>query len=337
MKISKDKAKQNLEYAQRWLKRANKDFTLFKILVPFDKKTDKSVRCNDPALAIYLLQQSIEKAVKATAIASGQYIGKDFTSYYRHNSLGLILDLFTKSITRINRLGLDPESKMFGIDFIKGQSQLLAVENQVMGIIPLYDKTGKKVHFDSASRSVAPEVIDQILNMIISSRNLMLSVIKEVFDSLTSIGLPKLKLGANTKPQDILEKINESFKTNPSINPLSDVQLEGLLEFSTKVSDLTTKSTDIPKRQEVNINYLGVWALSLSLYFLTYLTYGHEATSRYPLKKKGDIKNGRLGCDDYDENLGIVNRLGKIGYVTSLTINDLKTGIDDIALFFAVE
>ena len=55
------KAKRNVEYARRWLSRAIKDFTLFKKLVPFDRRTDKTVKCSDPALAVYLLQQSVEK------------------------------------------------------------------------------------------------------------------------------------------------------------------------------------------------------------------------------------------------------------------------------------
>ena len=47
------------------------------------------------------------------------------------------------------------------------------------------------------------------------------------------------------------------------------------------------------------------------------------------------MKRGRIGCDDYDENLGIVNRIAKAGYVTNLMLNDMRNEIDNIALFFA--
>lgn len=67
MSRTKSKLRENLEYAQRWLDRATKDFEAFKRLVPFDRKTRTNVRCPDPALAVYLLQQSVEKSVKATA------------------------------------------------------------------------------------------------------------------------------------------------------------------------------------------------------------------------------------------------------------------------------
>ncbi len=44
---------------------------------------------------------------------------------------------------------------------------------------------------------------------------------------------------------------------------------------------------------------------------------------------------GKIGCDDYDENLGIVNRIGRMGYVTSLTLNDMKQELEAIAIFFS--
>jgi hypothetical protein len=67
-----NKVSKNLVFAERWLNRAIKDFDAFKRLVPFDRKTKKTVICQDPALAVYLLQQCVEKSVKAAAIASGQ-------------------------------------------------------------------------------------------------------------------------------------------------------------------------------------------------------------------------------------------------------------------------
>ncbi|MFC1916945.1 hypothetical protein ACFLX1_02310 [Chloroflexota bacterium] len=46
---------------------------------------------------------------------------------------------------------------------------------------------------------------------------------------------------------------------------------------------------------------------------------------------------GRLGCDDYTEELGIVKRIGQIGYATSLTLNEMKNEIGTIAYFFSAE
>lgn len=100
MNSQDEKAKKNLEHARHWLNRAVKDLALFKRVVLFDRKTSRPVKCSDPALAVYLLQQSTQKAVKAAAIASGQYSARDFVSYFRHNSLAPIIDLNTKTVSR---------------------------------------------------------------------------------------------------------------------------------------------------------------------------------------------------------------------------------------------
>lgn len=72
-KICEKKAKGSIEYAQRWLDRATRDFCAFKTLVPVDKRANKPFGCSDPPPAAYLLQQSMEKAVAAAAVASMQY------------------------------------------------------------------------------------------------------------------------------------------------------------------------------------------------------------------------------------------------------------------------
>ena len=96
MAIDNQKVGSNVEHAKRWLNRAIKDFNLFKKLVIFDNRIKKPARCSDPALAVYLLQQSVEKTVKAVAIASGQYEARDFVQFYKHNSLALIINLNLK-------------------------------------------------------------------------------------------------------------------------------------------------------------------------------------------------------------------------------------------------
>ncbi len=52
-------------------------------------------RCS---LAIYLLQQALEKTVKGVAIASGQFEDKELRKEYSHNSLRLLSDVILKLI-----------------------------------------------------------------------------------------------------------------------------------------------------------------------------------------------------------------------------------------------
>jgi len=335
MKPYEEKAKRNVEHARRWLNRAIKDFTLFKKLLPFDKRTNKPVRCSDPALAVYLLQQSVEKAVKSAAIASGQYKPRDFTSYFRHNSLALIIDLNSKIVSQIQAIGLEPVAMMMGLDLADGGSKLAALESQIMGSAPLLDKNGNKVDFRIESRRIPPETIDQILNMVIQHRKLLLDVIKTAFDILPTMGVRK-GYGMTDNPQEFLKQLSGSISANLKVRPLSEEQLKVPLEFIKRTSELGFSPADELKRGDTIANHLGVWAFSNALLCLSYLTFAHEDTTRYPLGRKGNIQAGRIGCDDYDNILGIVNRIGRIGYITNLTLNDMRREIDSFALFFAV-
>ena len=200
-------------------------------------------------------------------------------------------------------MGLESVTKMIGVDLSDGESKLSGFESQIMGIAPLLNKDGGKVDFKSESISLAPKVIDQILDMIIRSRSLTLDIIRTTFNLLPKMGLPQLKAP---------------------------------IEFVKHMMDAGVETSGELSRKDTTMNYLGVWAFSIALLLLTYITYAHESTSRYPLKQRGDIRKGDIGCDDYDENLGIVNRIGKIGYVTSLTLNDIKDELDSLALFFTI-
>jgi len=336
MNIDEKGAKKNIEHARRWLNRAIKDFNLFKKLVPFDKKTNKPIRCSDPAIAVYLLQQCIEKVVKAAAIASNQYKARDFTRYYRHNSLGLIINLYNRITTKIKALGLNSITDLIGIDLVEGQSKLSILEGQVMGEIPLLNKNGEKVDFRSESIGLPPEMIDKIIDIPILVRKSILDVIRTTFSLLPDMGICKGQ-GVVEDPEEFIKVLSEKITDILKFKPLTEGQLKAPTELIKHMSDLGFEPVDDLKRRDMTTNYLSVWAFSYALVLLTYLTFAHENTSRYPLKQKGDIKSGKIGCDDYDENLGIVNRLRKIGYATSLILNEMKNEIENIALFYSME
>jgi len=335
VKSREEKAKTNAQHARRWLDRAIKDFALFRKVVPFDKKTSRPVKCSDPALAVYLLQQSIEKAVKAAAIASGQYRTRDFRSYFRHNSLALIIDLNTKIVSRIQDLGLAPVVQLMGIDLTDGGSKLTTLGNQIMGSIPLLDKQGKKVDFRIESRRVKPEVIDKLLGMVTMHRTLLLNVIGITFSSL-----PKdIRRGhiECDDAQGLVSQLSHLIAAQLNVQPPSEDQVRAPLALVKAMSNLGSSTTDKPNRRDITAGHLGTWAFSHALLWLSYLTFAHEETARYPLERRGDIKTGEIGCDDYDDSLGIVDCISSIGYVTNLTLNDMRTQIDGLALFFAID
>ena len=143
MKINTNRDQRNISHARCWLNRAMKDFSLFKKIVPFDKRSNKPIRCSDPALAVYLLQQSVEKAVKAAVIASGQYKTRNFIHYYKHNSLALIMNLNNKIVAQSQAMGLGPVANMMGIDLADGESG--AEDRRVRPLPPARRHAGQPV------------------------------------------------------------------------------------------------------------------------------------------------------------------------------------------------
>jgi hypothetical protein len=80
-----EKKEIHFEDADPWIERARKDYAAFRLL-----------RSKDPALSVYLLQQSVEKIIKALAVASGQYTFQEIKSKFSHKSRKLLLDFWPK-------------------------------------------------------------------------------------------------------------------------------------------------------------------------------------------------------------------------------------------------
>jgi hypothetical protein len=338
MKTSKAKTAENMEYAQRWLNRAIKDFNTFKKLVPFDKRTQKPVQCSDPALAVYLLQQSVEKAVKALAIASGQYKTLDFVNYYKHNSLGLILNLIRKICEKVQFLNLNEVADLIGLNLTDAGIRLSNLEDQVMEKSNFNEKAYKKLDFKKESIIIRPENMDRILDMLMTIRDVFLSAIRSAYQHMNRMDLNKINLSLEN-PELILKKFAEGVTSDLKINPLTNDQIEAQLEFAKYLNTLPLQTGPRLKRTDMISNYLGVWAFGISLYLLTYLTYAHESTSRYPERLDGsnEIIGSKIGCDDYNDNLSIVSRIGRIGYIASITLNEMPKQLEEMASFFTTK
>ena len=340
MGMDKRKAASNVAHAKHWLNRANKDFNLFKKLVSFDNRIKKPARCSDPALAVYLLQQSVEKAVKAVAIASGQYEARDFVRFYKHNSLALIINLNLKMLAKIKELRADHMMFLMGVDLADAESKLSTLENQVLGRIPLMSKDGKKVSFRRECMSLKPETIDLLLDSSILIRRKVLDVIKTAFRVLTDMGIYRGH-GGIKNTDAFIKKLSEEVTSRLDVSSLSKEQLQVPEEFVKLMRSFGLEAgneiDERSDRRDVTMHHLAIWAFSYSLLWLSYITFAHESSPRYPLKHKGNINTGKLGCDDYDTQLGIVNRIGQLGYAASLTLSEIKNEIEEVAYFFAVE
>lgn len=312
--------------------------TPLKKLASFDKKTHKTIQCSDPALAVYLLQQSVEKAVKAVAVASGQYTIEELRGKYSHNSLALILNLYGKIIAHIKHLGLGPIVELMGENLENGILKLTDLEKKAFGSKPVsVVEEDKAESMRAESIRISPNVIDQILDMVIRLRSLSLNGVSSAFRHLPELGIRKGR-GTVEDPEVFIRLLSDKISADLKARSLSEDQLKAILDLNKATSTSLIQSSSGIKRSSMINAQLGVWSLSIALIFLTYFTFGHEHTSRYPREPASlDTKKMiELGCEDYNSNLGIVNCLGRIAYVTSLTLNDVRREPESISSFFAM-
>lgn len=192
-----EKQQTNLENAKRWLRRAQMDFNAFKRFVPFDKNSRKPVRCSDPALAVYLLQQSIEKATKAVAAATGKYSYSRLRSH-SHNSLGVLVSFYREILnTILKRPELSVLGAGLGLDLNAGLNRIINLMTEVKKT-DRKRETGEPPYVDQFAGATTAG-ISQILNLLLSLRGVgFLGVSKSIFGPHSKIVIAREKIDTST-------------------------------------------------------------------------------------------------------------------------------------------
>jgi hypothetical protein len=330
-----EKQQTNLENAKRWLRRAQMDFNGFKRFVSVDRKSRKPVRCSDPALAVYLLQQSIEKATKAVAAATGKYSYRRLKSQ-GHNSLKLLLSFYRDILKTILKR---PELSALGAGLGLDNEGL----NKIINLMMEVEKTSKNrkadetLYVEQFARATNAG-ISQILNLMLFFRGSgFLGVSKSVFGPHSKIVIAREKIDTTT-PQNFVSSTFEELGKQLNIPQLP----KGIFELLENLVKLWAPSGITEEGSEGKIvierptkEMLGQWSL-VALLILAMYTFPHESTARYP----GDIIRKKTSApsryEDYNENLGIVSQLSLMGYVTMLALNELEPELEAIAAFYPV-
>jgi hypothetical protein len=202
----------------------------------------------------------------------------------------------------------------------------------------------KKADFIKESLFIESAVIDQLLDIIRKLRSLMLELIRSAFNQAYKMKLTEESIRIGNL-DSLVEELSSKVTADLRIESLSDAGQINQVELVQSIfnlydrSQIPVKGRNRRNRIDMITSYLGVWSFSTSLYLLTYMTFAHESTARYPAnpQKKNKLRTKELGCNDYDNNIGIVNRIGPIGYVTELTLNDIRNELKDMAKFFSTK
>lgn len=325
----------NLENAKRWLRRARMDFNAFRRIVPFDRKSRKPVRCTDPALAVYLLQQTIEKATKAVAAATGKYSYSRLRSH-SHNSLSVLLSFYREVITTLikERPELGVIAAGLGLDLKEGLDKII---NLTVEVKKKHRKqmAGEILYVDQFAGATSAG-IGQSLNLLLSLRDIgFIGVPKSIFGPHSKIVVDKQRLNMNT-PRDFINSFFQEAGKQLNIPQFS----EDKLKYFEDIVTLLAPDGIIDDDKEKNVvierptkDQLGQWSL-IALLILAVYTFPHESTTRYPGPSAKKATSKINGYEDYNESLGIVSQLGQMGYLTMLALYALEPALETIACFY---
>lgn len=331
------KQRANLEYSYGWFVRAQRDFNAFKMLVKFNRDSHDAVPCKDPALAVYLLQQSIEKAAKAVAAATGKYSYSRLKSH-GHNSLVMLLDFYQEILNMmVSGEGIGAVFEAFGLDVGNGVDKVSSLK-MAAAKKPKDRQKGEVLYSEQFATASADE-IDGILDFLLLLRNdAFLGALKKIFGPHSRVTINGEGLDTRTS-EDLVASFSREAGKQLNFPELSQVQLKAMSKLLDILAHGPLEQEHVAgKRFTVTrdtTGQLGQWSL-IALIFLAAFTFPHESTSRYPGPRRKKATYAPLGCEDYNQSRGLVNRFGRLGYVTMLVLNELKPELEVVSAFFSV-
>lgn len=334
--------------ARSWLNRANKDYRGYVKIVGRQYIKSGRILPEDPSLAIYLLQQSMEKAVKAVAIASGQFDERVFFNReYRHNSMSLFLDITSKLIEipivepalNLIKGQLDEKTQnLLDINDIRARISNIKQNTQIRRSPELPDWIQEFV-------TLPPQAIRPVIKTLIELRSKLQIALHKTVKTKIIIDTSKVYDYVENPTTEILMSVIEpSFKDNQihadaviAIEKLFPIifgkDIKGMLEKALSTEETKLKKyVVIGQRQNFEDTILAAWGLC-SLMFLAAFTFPHESWARYPNSGKTEVE---LDCTSYGENLGIVSCLKDVGQLTKFTLSDVDLLLDMFSTFFKV-
>jgi len=272
-----DKEQQHVEHAALWIDRARKDYAAFKLLTGFrprfswpnifgrlGRTTSHCGDSTDAALSIYLLQQCVEKTVKALAIGSGQYDSVDVKKEYGHDSKALLLDFWDR------------------LEGVKGNQQHSSVLSDIT----------ESPHTSDDDLSVMLQLLKRVYDKSLFP-----------VDKIPLEPGDTVHLSFRVVIEGVERELSVHYRSQSSVPEefeLSNLALKAFLDLGDVFHDAADRISRAKGKNVYTHGAVETWSLGCLL-ILAALTVGHEATSRYPRtcqKKANNQDQMDLGCQD---------------------------------------
>ena len=293
-----------VEYVRLWLARAVRDAKAALLVAQH--------RDPDPVLALYLVQQSTEKACKALLFAAEKQY-KEIVSF-RHNSLKVFLS-FTQTLIQIERMK-QPISDLIDSDIHMRLDQVAEWANN----------TKRNRWFWKELASYDKTVIRKLLGIRSRYNDRRVETVKFIRNSRDGITIESGQFELANLVTIIKEYVTNNLGhliANPiDVTPSMAQALIDAMEIHhthdevPQTGEITFTSRQISMVVDGQFRFA---ELMVSLYIMSVITLPHEAFTRYPSNPEDNGKPP-LGCEQYDDSIGAIayiERLSKRALVIS--------------------
>lgn len=308
-----------IDAADDWSIAARRDIETYKALVrcryfPFINCTPK-----EPHMALHHLQQAIEKMVKAMAIASGKFTYEDLRAKYGHDSLSLYADLIEKIIEI-------PSVK----DLINSLQGKLTMESEakIISNVEAY-QTLEKVKANI--RKAGKEIPDWYYEFALLPEKTMKSLLNGLTKAHNKIRVTRFFL--RLLPDRLLtikrDKVGKSMGITSKLLSKKGYLINERIEHYFQKDEVKSYFNKGDKEEKVHIIKMLREIIMPSyvlgeLFMLSAFTFTHSISTRYPGNRLDKSDSKSIFNDTlYDNNLGVVCCLTKLGRLTELVFKEM--------------
>lgn len=292
-----------VEYVRLWLERAIKDAKAALLVAQH--------RDPDPVLALYLVQQSTEKACKALLFAAGKSY-KEIVSF-RHNSLKVFLS-FTTTLVQIERMK-QPISDLIDPDIHVRLDQVAEWANN----------TKRNRWFWKELASYDKVVIRKLLGIRNRYQDRRMQTVKLIRSSSNGItvesGQLELANLVSVVKEYVADNLGHLIENPIDVTPTMAQALLDTMGISYAPEEVQQTGETFTSKQISMVfdEQFRFAELIVSLYIMSVITLPHEAFTRYPSAPNTSGKPP-IGCEQYDDSIGAIayiERLSKRALVIS--------------------
>ena len=321
-----DDPKRYLEQAGVWLERGRQDYaelqrSLGRRRLPWLRHRIPP----DPPVAVYLLQQSIEKTAKSLMIAVGENEYILSKPPYSHNTLATVLKFIERQINRPHlRDAFDNFSKHPNTGIPSSTSALDTIDN-------LMRSTRRKRDYYELG-VLSPYAMQTITGLMIDFRSRINAGVEELLPSSTTLRIDTYGV-SDASASEFLYELSTTFVHRDRLSAETEGAFKDIVapiasELVEQFREADQSVVTVPRDWILSEFVLPSWALS-TLYVLAALTFPHEASARYPAPINAPTdpieaaSRGRLGVQHYTEALGIVSRIHELNMLAGLVLDNM--------------